>query len=116
MLLKKPVVWQKKTPVYGLSKRKRKVKRIRAIITSPLLSMRVRPKTKTTVKLKLVVAVLALRQKLPVLRRKATSTLNPKLTVKKHVLLDAVVKAASVKVLLYSRASRSQRKPLTVTL
>ncbi|MNY56965.1 hypothetical protein D3C86_1931000 [compost metagenome] len=101
---------------YGLSKRKRKVKRIRAIITSPLLSTLARLKTKTTVRLKVTVAVRVLRRKLLVLRRKATNTLNPKQTAKKRVLRVAVVKVASVKVHLYSRASRNQLKPLTVTL
>lgn len=47
--------------------------------------------------------------------KKATSTLNPKLTVKKHARLFAVVKAASVKVPRCSRASRSRLRPLTVT-
>jgi hypothetical protein len=49
-------------------------------------------------------------------RRKATSTLNPKPIVKKPVRPFAVVKAASVKVPLCSRASRSRLRPLTVTL
>lgn len=47
--------------------------------------------------------------------KKATSTLNLKLTVKKHVQRSAVVKAASVKVPHCSRASRSQLRLLTVT-
>jgi esterase/lipase superfamily enzyme len=55
--------------------------------------------------------------KLRVRRRKATNTLNLKLTVKKHVQRFAAVKAvSSVKVPLCSRASRSQLRPLTVTL
>ena len=89
--------------------------KIPAIITSPRLSMRVRQKTTTTAKLKVVVAVLAV-QKLRVLRKKVTNTLNQKLTVKKRVQRFAAVKAASVKVPLSSRASRSLLRPLTVTL
>lgn len=48
--------------------------------------------------------------------KKVTNTLNQKLTVKKRVQRFAAVKAASVKVPLSSRASRSLLRPLTVTL
>ena len=73
-------------------------------------------KTKTIVKLKAAVAVLAARKQL-VQRKKATSTLSLKPIVKKRVQRFVAVKAAnSVKVPPCSRASRSQLRQLTVTL
>lgn len=70
-------------------------------------------KTKTIVKLKAVVVV-AVMQKRRVRRKKANMP-NPKPIAKKRVLRFAAVKAASVKGLLYSKASRSPLRPLTAT-
>ena len=86
-----------------------------ATITSPHHSMLVRLKMITIVKSKAVAAVAVAAKRL-VRRRKATNTLNRKLIVKKPARPCAAVKAVStVKVPLCSRASRSQRRPLTVT-
>lgn len=90
-------------------------RKIAATITSPHHSMLVRLKMITIVKSKAVAAVAVAAKRL-VRRRKATNTLNRKLIVKKPARPCAAVKAVStVKVPLCSRASRSQRRPLTVT-
>src|SRR5699024_1441153 len=109
-LLKKHVVWRKKTN--GLITRNRL--KIPAIITSLLLNMLARQKTKAIVKSKAAVAVVVTR-KLRV-RRKATNTLNQKLIVKKHAQQYVAVRAENVKVLRCSKVSRSLLRPLTVTL
>lgn len=86
-----------------------------ATITSPRHSMLVRLKMITIVKSKAVAAAAAAAKR-RVRRRKATNTLNRKPIVKKPVRPFAAVKAVStVRVLLCSRASRSRRRPLTVT-
>lgn len=71
-------------------------------------------KTKVIVKSKAAVAVVVTRKQR--VRRKATNTLNQKLIVKKHAQQYVAVKAENVKVLRCSKASRSQLRPLTVTL
>ena len=109
-LLKKHVVWRKKTN--GLITRNRL--RIPAIITSLLLNMLARQKTKAIVKSKAAVAVVVTRKQR--VRRKATNTLNQKLIVKKHEQQYVAVRAENVKVLPCSKASRSLLRPLTVTL
>jgi len=109
-LLKKHVVWRKKTN--GLITRNRL--KIPAIITSLLLNMLARQKTKAIVKSKAAVAVVVTRKQR--VRRKATNTLNQKLIVKKHAQQYVAVKAENVKVLRCSKASRSLLRPLTVTL
>lgn len=88
--------------------------KIPAIITSLLLNMLARQKTKAIVKSKAAVAVVVTRKQR--VRRKATNTLNQKLIVKKHAQQYVAVKAENVKVLRCSKASRSQLRPLTVTL
>ena len=88
--------------------------KIPAIITSLLLNMLARQKTKAIVKSKAAVAVVVTRKQR--VRRKATNTLNQKLIVKKHAQQYAAVKAENVKVLRCSKASRSLLRPLTVTL
>ena len=109
-LLKKHVVWRKKTN--GLITRNRL--KIPAIITSLLLNMLARQKTKAIVKSKAAVAVVVTRKQR--VRRKATNTLNQKLIVKKHAQQYVAGKAENVKVLRCSKASRSLLRPLTVTL
>ncbi len=104
------VVWRKKTN--GLITRNRL--KIPAIITSLLLNMLARQKTKAIVKSKAAVAVVVTRKQR--VRRKATNTLNQKLIVKKHAQQYVAVKAENVKVLRCSKASRSLLRPLTVTL
>lgn len=88
--------------------------KIPAIITSLLLNMLARQKTKAIVKSKAAVAVVVTRKQR--VRRKATNTLNQKLIVKKHAQQYVAVKAENVKVLRCSKASRSLLRPLTVTL
>lgn len=88
--------------------------KIPAIIMSQLLNMLARQKTKAIVKSKAAVAVVVTRKQR--VRRKATNTLNQKLIVKKHAQQYVAVKAENVKVLPCSKASRSQLRPLTVTL
>src|SRR5699024_5866521 len=85
-LLKKHVVWRKKTN--GLITRNRL--KIPAIITSLLLNMLARQKTKAIVKSKAAVAVVVTRKQR--VRRKATNTLNQKLIVKKHAQQYVAVK------------------------
>ena len=63
---------------------------------------------------KAAVAVVVTRKQR--VRRKATNTLNQKLIVKKLVQQYVAVRAENVKVLRCSKASRSQLRPLTVTL
>ena len=88
--------------------------KIPAIITSLLLNMLARQKTKAIVKSKAAVAVVVTRKQR--VRRKATNTLNQKLIVKKHEQQYVAVRAENVKVLPCSKASRSLLRPLTVTL
>ncbi len=88
--------------------------KIPAIITSLLLNMLARQKTKAIVKSKAAVAVVVTRKQR--VRRKVTNTLNQKLIVKKHAQQYVAVKAENVKVLRCSKASRSLLRPLTVTL